>query len=334
MSTCLIYLFLDWLFPPWIEHPTKAVLKGGTVVALDKTQLISISWHVHHVESPVFSVLSLHVKHANCYQLACLICMKEQWTSASNCRKFGLYIYIYPYKLDKGKNWNLGSNLVSPNRLLWSTHNEEAILVEAKNYYLPSMLYFILCQHVSCISQFRLLSSTHKAELHLVKTPTVLPPPLLVLLNKYWNPQYSNRMYQCNSWKIILFWLARTLWSVKGWVLPPSGIKTKAGPHDGDLCYAGERFTYWQIPLFFLTHALIITQWWVSPPFESWHKGKKNPWSRSQLFRWRIYILEDPFVLIYQMFDQWGVGPSPFHLQHTVLNPWSEDFALYREIHA
>ena len=61
---------------------------------------------------------------------------------------------------------------------------------------------------------------------------------------------------ECKSQKIILFRFAHTLIS-KGWVLPPLGIKTKAGPHDGDLRYAGKWFTYWQIPLFFLTHPSI-----------------------------------------------------------------------------
>ena len=63
------------------------------------------------------------------------------------------------------------------------------------------------------------------------------------------------------------------------------------------------------------------------PPFDSWHKGK-NSWSRSQLFRWRIYILEDPFGPIYLMFDRWGVGPPPFHPQHRGWNPWSRAWAI------
>lgn len=54
----------------------------------------------------------------------------------------------------------------------------------------------------------------------------------------------------------------------------------------------------------------------------NWHKGKK-PLSRSQLFRWRIYILADTFVPINPMVEQWGAVPPPFHSQHTGWKQWS-----------
>ena len=94
--------------------------------------------------------------------------------------------------------------------------------------------------------------------------------------------------------------------------------RTNPYRHSG---YADERFTYSQIPFFFFKHAW-NTERWVPPPLRIVTKGR-NPQSRSQLLRWRIYILEVPFVLIYPTFDQWGVDPPPFQHQNRGWSPWS-----------
>ena len=88
--------------------------------------------------------------------------------------------------------------------------------------------------------------------------PQLIPCPLFLLfVNQDQNMYYFDRMYQCMYWNICRFSSTHTLIS-KRWALPPFGIKTKVGAHDGDPYYTGSQFTYWHIPLFFLTHALII----------------------------------------------------------------------------
>ena len=114
-----------------------------------------------------------------------------------------------------------------------------------------------------------------------------------------------------------------TLWSTKQWFCPLFEINTTAGPQDEELGYSGQVFTYRNDLSCSESLATQVNSSHTersSSPFENWHKSRK-PWLTSQLFRWRFYILEDSFVLIYQMFDQWGVGPpslsSPTHVSET-----------------
>lgn len=73
-ATCF---FLDCLFTPLIEHSTKAVLKGQTLWSLiengDLYELECLT-----CGEPCTFCLSLHVKRANCHQLAHLICIKKK----------------------------------------------------------------------------------------------------------------------------------------------------------------------------------------------------------------------------------------------------------------
>lgn len=69
-------------------------------------------------------------------------------------------------------------------------------------------------------------------------------------------------------------------------------------------------------------------------PFWNHHKGR-NPWLIALLFRWRIYVLVNYFLLIYPHFGKWAVGPSPCWNQKKkcISNDWEVTLSLNQDIY-
>lgn len=112
--------------------------------------------------------LPLQVRHAYCYQMARLIFMKKTSTSNSNQQ-------LWPFlkKRAKEKRWNLYSNLVSCNGLLWST--------QACGHYggdqdlPPPLSFFSFCVNMFLLYPNWLLTSTQKQIFIWQKTTLTAP---------------------------------------------------------------------------------------------------------------------------------------------------------------